>query len=109
MSHLIFVLGLLLSVQTAVFHISPLTPVQQLNPAYAKWGMLAVKETKQKYPNAHLIDYLHIGSEIRDDTTIEMFKLWLKDDNHEFGVFVNITFTTKTGELTNIDFKETDR
>jgi hypothetical protein len=83
--------------------------VQQDGPAYAKWGMLAVKEVKQKYPNAKLIDYLHIGSIAQNDTTIEKFKLWLKDDDHEFGVFVTITFTTKTGQFQKIDFEETDR
>ena len=78
-------------------------------PAYAKWGMLALKETKQKYPEANVIDYLHIGSETKDDTTIEKFKLWLKDDRHEFGVIIHITFKTQTGEIVNIDFQETDR
>ena len=30
-------------------------------PSYAKWGRLAMKETKKRYPNADIIDYLHIG------------------------------------------------
>ncbi|WP_252504195.1 DUF3889 domain-containing protein [Sporosarcina sp. Marseille-Q4943] len=109
MKNIVMALGLLMSVYTAITHIPIGIPAQAEIPSYAKWGVLAVKETKQKYPDAKIIDYLHIGSETKDDTTIEKFKLWLKDDRREFGVFVNITFTTKTGELIKIDFQETDR
>lgn len=111
MMNFIIALGLSISVYASAPHLVTLTPVQQhqQEPAYAKWGILAVNETKQKYPEATIIDYLHIGSETKDDTTIEKFKLWLKDDHHEFGVFVHITFTTKTGQLVKIDFQETSR
>ena len=104
MKNFLLALGIMLSV-----YAPDITPLQQEIPAYAKWGMLAIKETKQKYPDANVIDYLHIGSETKDDTTIEKFKLWLKDDRHEFGVFVHITFKTQTGEIIKIDFQETDR
>lgn len=30
-------------------------------PPYAKWGKLAVEKTKEQYPKAEIIDYLHIG------------------------------------------------
>ncbi|MFS0690349.1 DUF3889 domain-containing protein [Sporosarcina sp. 179-K 8C2 HS] len=109
MKNIVMALGLLMSVYTAITQIPITIPAQVEVPSYAKWGVLAVKETKQKYPDANIIDYLHIGSEIKDDTTIEKFKLWLKDDRHEFGVFVNITFNTRTSELIKIDFQETDR
>lgn len=109
MRHLFIAFGLLLTVHATVTQIQTITPAQQIEPEYAKWGRLAVKETKQKYPDANIIDYLHIGSETKDDTTIEKFKLWLKDDQHEFGVFVNITFTTQTDKIINIEFQETDR
>lgn len=111
MKLMMIALGFSISVYATVTHLPDITPVQQhqQEPAYAKWGELAVKETKQKYPNANIVDYLHIGSETKDDTTIEKFKLWLKDDRHEFGVFVDITFTTKTGNVIKIDFQETDR
>jgi hypothetical protein len=102
-------LGLLLSIYMPSTNVAAITPSQQEVPAYAKWGMVAVNETKQKYPDATIIDYLHIGSETKDDTTIEKFKLWLKDDKHEFGVIVHITFTTKTGQFIKIEFQETDR
>ncbi|WP_432360960.1 YqzG/YhdC family protein [Sporosarcina sp. UB5] len=109
MRNLLIALGVLMTVHAALPYTPSITSAQVQEPAYAKWGLLAVKETKQKYPNANVIDYLHIGSETKGDTTIEKFKLWLKDDRHEFGVFVNITFNTKTGQFIKIDFRETDR
>ena len=109
MKSFLLVLGLLLSVYAPGIQLAAVTSPQQEIPAYAKWGVMALKETKQKYPDANIIDYLHIGRETKDDTTIEKFKLWLKDDRHEFGVIVHITFTTKTGDFIKIEFQETDR
>lgn len=82
---------------------------QHQTPSYAKWGLLAVKETKLKYPNADIIDYLHQGREINGDSTFENFKLWLKEGDREFGVFVRIEFITDTEELVGIEFEETSR
>ncbi|WP_042220920.1 YqzG/YhdC family protein [Oceanobacillus manasiensis] len=82
---------------------------QVQTPAYAKWGKIAMKETKAKYPNADIIDYLHEGSRKNGDSEVEMFKLWLKQDNKEFGVYVNIEYKPETEEVTSITFKETDR
>ncbi|MCM3711398.1 DUF3889 domain-containing protein [Sporosarcina luteola] len=109
MKYLLVTLGLIMSVHASVADITIPTQQHEQTPAYAKWGALAVKETKQKYPDANIVDYLHIGSETKDDTTIEKFKLWLKDDQHEFGVIIHITFTTKTDNIIKIDFQETDR
>lgn len=78
-------------------------------PAYAKWSKIVINETQLKYPNANIIDYLHEGSELNENTTIENFKLWLKDHNNEFGVFVTITYITETEEIVNIAFRETSR
>jgi len=78
-------------------------------PSYAKWGKLAMKETKQKYPNAEIIDYLHRGRKTKGETMIEQFKLWLRGENREFGVFVNIEFNSRTEEVLHITFFETDR
>ncbi|WP_041061853.1 DUF3889 domain-containing protein [Jeotgalibacillus campisalis] len=95
--------------------ISALTPAstttlaQHQAPTYAKWGSLAVKETQSKYPNAEIIDYLHVGKESKNDTTIEKFKLWLKEGGNEFGVFVNIEYNTETEKVVKIDFQETTR
>ncbi|WP_188454843.1 YqzG/YhdC family protein [Virgibacillus oceani] len=78
-------------------------------PPYAKWGRLAMKETKASYPNAAIIDYMHIGRDVQEKSSVEKFKLWLKEDNKEFGVYVNITFDTKTEKLIDIQFKETKK
>lgn len=77
-------------------------------PSYAKWGQVAMIETKKKYPNADIIDYLHIGRETGTKTSKEKFKLWLREDNKEFGVFIDITFNNETEDMTNITFQETD-
>lgn len=79
-------------------------------PSYARWGQLAVKETKSRYPKAKVIDYLHIGKEtMPNGKTVEKFKLWLKEGNREFGVFIDIEYDTETDELVNITFEETDK
>ncbi|MCM3745554.1 YqzG/YhdC family protein [Sporosarcina luteola] len=109
MKNLLITLGLMIAVPATAADITIPTQQHEQTPAYAKWGALAVKETKQKYPDANIVDYLHIGSETKDNTTIEKFKLWLKDDKHEFGVIIQITFSTKTDNIIKIDFQETDR
>lgn len=80
--------------------------VEMNQPAYAKWGKLAMERTKEKYPQASIIDYLHVERIAGQKTTTERFKLWLKEGNREFGVFVNIEFETDTERIVNITFKE---
>lgn len=101
--------GIFLTTNSAPSYIPLVVPAQQEAPAYAKWGQLAINETKSKYPNASIIDYLHEGRESKEDSTIEKFKLWLKEGDHEFGVFVRIEFTTDTEEVINIKMQETSR
>ncbi|MEK4699060.1 DUF3889 domain-containing protein [Solibacillus sp. FSL R7-0668] len=90
-------------------HTLQMVNAQQEAPAYAKWGILAMKETQKRYPNAKIIDYLHQGSEKSEAVTTERFKLWLKKGEKEFGVFVSIVFVTNTEKLVVIEFQETDR
>lgn len=78
-------------------------------PSYAKWGKLAMEKTKEKYPDAQIIDYLHRGRQEKDNAMIEKFKLWLREKHREFGVFVNIEFDAKTEEVLHISFSETDK
>lgn len=80
---------------------------QKIEPLYAKWGIITLKKTKEKYPNSQIIDYLHIGREEKLSTSIEKFKLRLREDNREFSVFVYIEFITKTEEIVHITFRET--
>ncbi|GLO68178.1 MULTISPECIES: YqzG/YhdC family protein [Oceanobacillus] len=78
-------------------------------PAYAKWGRIAVQEVKAKYPEDKVVDYLHVGRKTDDQETIETFKLWLEGKTKEFGVVIDIHFDTDTEKITNIQFKETSR
>lgn len=81
-------------------------------PPYAKWGKIAVEKTKEQYPQADIIDYLHIGREWKStNVAVEKFKLWLrvKSGNREFGVFVNVEFEPSTDKYLGISYRETDR
>jgi len=78
-------------------------------PSYAKWGRFAMKETKVRYPEADIVDYLHIGRETEEHTATEKFKLWLREGEKEFGVFIDIEFHLETEEVLNIIYEETDR
>src|SRR5690625_4537043 len=100
----LFFIFLLLLLYTILF---PYTTL--FRSSYAKWGKLAMKETKQKYPDAQIIDYLHRGRQKRGDAMVEMFKLWLRGENREFGVFVNIEFDSETEKVLHITFLETDK
>ncbi|UOQ84931.1 YqzG/YhdC family protein [Gracilibacillus salinarum] len=82
---------------------------QEEEPSYAKWGQIAMKETKEKYPQSKIIDYLHVGREKAPEYTTEKFKLWLKNETKEFGVFVDIKFDNETEKVIDITFNETDR
>ena len=76
-------------------------------PPYAKWGKLAVEKTKEKYPKAEIIDYLHIGRKPKTvQITVEKFKLWLRE---EYGVFVDVEFETKTEKFIKMSFQKTSR
>lgn len=76
--------------------------VKAETPAYAKWGKIAMLKTKEKYPNAAIVDYLHVGRVSGTNTTTEKFKLWLKEQNKEFGVLVNIEFDNKSERVVDI-------
>ncbi|XXM71080.1 DUF3889 domain-containing protein [Lysinibacillus sphaericus] len=78
-------------------------------PSYAKWGRLAMEKTKERYPQAQIIDYLHIGREENGGTSTEKFKLWLKGKDREFGVLVNVRFDSKNEQLKQISFSEVSR
>ncbi|MGV3467451.1 MAG: DUF3889 domain-containing protein, partial [Heyndrickxia sp.] len=74
-----------------------------------KWGQIAIQKTKEKYPQAKIIDYLHIGRDKGETISVEKFKLWLKQNNKENGVFVNIIFDNKTEQIIDVKFRETTR
>lgn len=76
---------------------------------YEKWGQLAVQKTKEKYPNAQIKDYKHVGRVQGINTTLEKFKLWLKEGEREFGVLVHIEFDKQTERVIDISFKEVEK
>lgn len=91
---------------TIPFYTDYFVHAEKETPPYAKWGSLAVQKTAEKYPNAKVVDYLHIGRENKTNTAIEKFKLWLKSGDKEFGVFVDIEFDKNTEQIVNTTFKE---
>ncbi len=90
-------------------HLISMNHIDQLSPAYAKWGKIAMERTKKKYPNAAITDYFHINLEKKEKVSTEKFKLWLKEDNREFAVFVHVTFNPETEELIDVSFRESRR
>ncbi|WP_034672036.1 DUF3889 domain-containing protein [Ectobacillus panaciterrae] len=81
--------------------------IERGDPAYAKWGKLAVLKTKEKYPQADVIDYLYVGREKKSSgVAVEKFKLWLRQNEREFGVFVDIEFDLPGENIIQITFKE---
>lgn len=82
---------------------------QKPTPPYAKWSVLAINKTKEKYPNAKVIDYLYVGRNNGNPTSTERFKFWLKENQREFGVYVSIEFNNETKQVTNVTYQETTR
>ncbi|CAI6081605.1 DUF3889 domain-containing protein [Cohnella sp. JJ-181] len=75
---------------------------------YHKWSLIAIEETKQKYPKAALVDYLHIGrTQLGGGLSEERFKLWLREDRREFGVYVNVRFRDAENRLISVAMRET--
>ena len=107
---LVFVLTLsLLPVQpTSIIAMSTPSLVEEI-PPYAKWSRIAIQATKEKYPNIAIVDYLHIGREITNEKATEKFKLWLRGQEKEFGVFIDVQFNLETEEVIEITFEETNR
>lgn len=79
---------------------------QEEDPSYAKWGRLAMQKVKEKYPNANIVDYLHVGRKKGAETSTETFKLWLEAPEKEFGIFIDITFNNRTEEVVDIGYRE---
>jgi hypothetical protein len=106
----LFLAVLLLSgkIGTIPFHTSSLVKAET-PPAYAKWGQIAMQKTKEKYPNANIVDYLHVGRVNHTKSATEKFKLWLKDKDKEFGVLVDIEFEKTSEKIIKITYKEVKR
>ncbi|WP_237582641.1 DUF3889 domain-containing protein [Pontibacillus yanchengensis] len=111
MTRILICLLLVTSIIYSPFAIPSSQPYQSVGaqpevPSYAKWGRMAVKKTQEKYPNAKVKDYLHIGKSSKNGTSVEQFKLWVKEDDKEFPVYVDIEFETKTDKFISITIKK---
>lgn len=84
-------------------------PSAQQPEEYAKWGKLALSKTQERYPNASVKDYKHIGRVHGTNTTIEKFKFWLTEKDREFGVLVNIEFDKESERVLDITFEEVEK
>ncbi|MDG0811649.1 DUF3889 domain-containing protein [Cohnella rhizosphaerae] len=77
---------------------------------YHKWSLIAIEETKHKYPKAALVDYSHIGrTQLEGGLSEEKFKLWLRQADREFGVYVTVRFSDAEDRLVSVDMRETPR
>lgn len=108
MRKLILTIGAILATGSALTYIPTIMTAEQQAPSYAKWGKVAMEHVKSTYPKAAIIDYLHVGREVKSEKTTEIFKLWLREGDREFGVFLHITFLTKSEEILEIKEKKTN-
>ncbi|MDH6674854.1 hypothetical protein M2277_005553 [Paenibacillus sp. LBL] len=80
--------------------------VDSKDPTYAKWGNLAVNQTKDHY-HMDVIDYLYMGRTTKSsELAEEKFKLWLKKGTREFGVYAIVVFNPTTDQFITIRYEE---
>ncbi|HDX9610078.1 YqzG/YhdC family protein [Bacillus toyonensis] len=110
MKQLLKRIALVILLLTTCSNIYTGSSIVHAQPPYAKWGKLAVEKTKEQYPKAEIVDYLHIGRKPKTvQITVEKFKLWLREDGKEYGVFVDVEFDTKTEKFIKMSFQKTSR
>lgn len=61
-----------------------------------------MKKAKEEYPDAQIVDYLHVGKKRKAETSIETFKLTLKENNKPFEVFVFIEYNEKSKKVIKV-------
>ncbi|CAJ1004334.1 DUF3889 domain-containing protein [Brevibacillus aydinogluensis] len=77
-------------------------------PPYAKWGRLAIEHTMKTYPQAEIVDYLHVGRTSKTPATWEeTFKLLLREGRRMWAVIVRIEFDKQTEKVIAIRLEET--
>ncbi|MFC5528273.1 YqzG/YhdC family protein [Cohnella yongneupensis] len=103
----ILILGLLFGACGSVNSMTASAAIQP--PEYAKWGRIAMQVTIERY-HLPIVDYLHVGRrQLSPGIAEEKFKLWLRSNTREFGVFVTIRFETSSDRILAIEFEETSR
>lgn len=82
---------------------SETAPYAKPEPAYAKWGKRAVQYAHVCYPNAAVVDYLHVGRRrIGDNRAEEVFRLWLREGKREWGILVRVQFQVSPEQFLSI-------
>lgn len=77
--------------------------------SYIKWVDVAKEQASSKYPSASFIDFLYVGCKSESSTTkYHIYKYWMKDDSHQFGVYVSILVDTESNKVINSSTEETD-
>lgn len=71
-------------------------------PAYAKWGKIAVAETKRQFPQFKVVDYKYLGHSESGSEGRERFRLWLRGDRREFGVNVTVRYDKASQKLLSV-------
>ncbi|WP_051250866.1 DUF3889 domain-containing protein [Paenibacillus harenae] len=85
----------------------PEESVQYAQPAYAKWGRLAMEEASKAYPDASIADYKYEGrTMLEGGQAEERFVLWLRRVSGEFGIRVSIKVESDTDRLVQVRIKE---
>lgn len=82
---------------------------KNMNDNIATWGNTAISKAKEEYPGIQVVDYLFIGRFSDSHSSKEKFKLWLKDGQREFGLYVEIEYNPDSNQIINITFKEVQR
>lgn len=70
--------------------------------SYEEFGRAAMKKAKEEFPDAQIVDYLHVGKKRKTETSIETFKLTLKENNKPFQVFVFIEYNENTKKVIKV-------
>ncbi|MDR0140248.1 DUF3889 domain-containing protein [Metabacillus idriensis] len=74
--------------------------------SYEEFGRVAMRKTMEKYPDAQITDYLHVGKKRKAATSIETFKLTLKEKNKTFQLFVFVEYNEKTKKVVKVTFEK---
>ncbi|MGC4376467.1 DUF3889 domain-containing protein [Fictibacillus sp. Mic-4] len=106
----IIIIFLFSLVSLSPVHAFSIPVLERAEVSYSKWGRTAVLETKKRYSDFDVVDYLYMGKEKKGHGTFqETFKLWLKKGNREMGVIVRIIVDERTDQMRSISFQKTER
>jgi hypothetical protein len=77
--------------------------------SYIEWVDEAEEQATSHYPNAEKIDFLYVGCKPQSLTTKNhVYKYWIRDRSHQFGVYVSILIDTKSNKMLRSTVEETD-